>query len=1314
MNGNAVSACLGFGALLLGVACGCAAAERGATVDLRGYGKVAASFSPGQALFECEDETHADRLLGKLLADLFWDAGTSATEKTIKVGAKDIVAHAWEPYGCAAIARVGRQVVVVGGENESALAARLRRQPLFLGPEAQFKPAKAYPVYLDFFDLRAFKLYTHAMSSVHGEGLESHWPFVKKFGLGGIAFQDLGVWTQSPAPGVLTFCSTEYELREAERQNGLVVAGITGGGEVPLWIHNQFPSSMMQPSPTSLLGAWGGAGTAGSHYESWWMPLAERRAGALAFERKAMVRFAGSPALGGWHIYAGAPGAEFGQHERTGEFWDYSPAGQEGFRTWLRDIRRLDLKELGQRWYGNPSRFRNWQEVTVPDIQGFFGALDEGGLRLDANWQWLKASGSDDEPPPAADAAWIPLAVQPSEQQAFLPWGAAFHRVEFDPAEWLKKNEGRAVYLVCADLIRSDRPVGVWLNGRNLGPYKPRSSDPAPFALKVSEALKPGRNECVLRIPSGRDENHEGKLFGPVFLTVTEPKEYPYLGKGANARYADVKEWQVYSNARYHEPVLNEARALDPERPFVLSGDASKETDFICELAARYGATVQHTGREAWYHPWWAGLGYVAGFYGAGEPSATTHGKNLSRMLGWILLDGDSNHDLFWDIEDYIQEEKQNGWFTANQRILHLVGKSLREKPGIVLFRSARTHRLGSAAPWNWDIGRGELQAAHYDNVYATERELLLGLVQDYPVLFDAGTEFMEEHVIQALTRYVENGGTYIALHNTGRHTSVEPDSYPIARLTGFKVVQQARNGKVRFEANLPLFKGWEGKTFVGSGTALDWTGRDHAKDAGVGLEGQGDGTTALARWEDGRVAVGCRRIGKGRVIVLGSTFWREGRDEAGAWHTRTEMERHFFERLFTDLGVARNADASSADVWTRKAITKNGLQEWLLAFNEKDADVKCDVSFRVSERPQAVWDMVEQKPVSFEQAEDGWVRVKDVAFGGRASRVFGVRRTDLAGGLPFWWAEKTKYWKRGASTPPEKPANASAPKLPATVAFDEWRFFADKDDALGAKPEWLQAAFDDSAWQKLAPVPWNLLDERLRDYHGTGLYRATFTPPASWQGRRVVLGLYNFDTPIVYDEGEFLLNGVRVATYKARGWSQTYMYDVTDQLKAGPNVLAVRVKGGKQFSGVAGAVWMAAERKLQPALDLGGEWQTASADFHSTGTVELPGRAKACFVFREWDVPAAWKGESVFLHVETATQWLGSVVVNGRPLNYNGYLHPFGLRAEINITPYVQPGRANRIELWPFATIPRHSKPKGDPADLEIQNIQVGCTTDP
>ncbi|MGD0094073.1 MAG: hypothetical protein ABSE73_29540, partial [Planctomycetota bacterium] len=68
MNGRSVLAHLGCSALWLSVACTCGAAESNAPVDLRGYGKVAASFAGGrgQALFDCEDETHADWLLDKL------------------------------------------------------------------------------------------------------------------------------------------------------------------------------------------------------------------------------------------------------------------------------------------------------------------------------------------------------------------------------------------------------------------------------------------------------------------------------------------------------------------------------------------------------------------------------------------------------------------------------------------------------------------------------------------------------------------------------------------------------------------------------------------------------------------------------------------------------------------------------------------------------------------------------------------------------------------------------------------------------------------------------------------------------------------------------------------------------------------------------------------------------------------------------------------------------------------------------------------------------------------------------------------------
>jgi len=86
---------------------------------------------------------------------------------------------------------------------------------------------------------------------------------------------------------------------------------------------------------------------------------------------------------------------------------------------------------------------------------------------------------------------------------------------------------------------------------------------------------------------------------------------------------------------------------------------------------------------------------------------------------------------------------------------------------------------------------------------------------------------------------------------------------------------------------------------------------------------------------------------------------------------------------------------------------------------------------------------------------------------------------------------------------------------------------------------------------------------------------------------------------------------------------------------------------------------------------------------------VRLPGRTKAQFVARDVQVPASWQERNVWLHIESETQWLGSVVVNGHPMSYNGFLHPFGLRTEINVTPFVQPGEPNRVELWPFAMVP-------------------------
>ena len=57
---------------------------------------------------------------------------------------------------------------------------------------------------------------------------------------------------------------------------------------------------------------------------------------------------------------------------------------------------------------------------------------------------------------------------------------------------------------------------------------------------------------------------------------------------------------------------------------------------------------------------------------------------------------------------------------------------------------------------------------------------------------------------------------------------------------------------------------------------------------------------------------------------------------------------------------------------------------------------------------------------------------------------------------------------------------------------------------------------------------------------------------------------------------------------------------------------------------------------------------------------------------------------------------------MNGHLINSNGALHPFSPRCEINLTPYLTPGR-NRIELWPYATIPTWYQDRGKVGEMAM-----------
>ena len=1309
------------GVVLILSVCGCvykaAPPEKvAAPVDLRGYGRTSAEFGKGRALFHCQDAEHADILLGKLTADLLWDVKDTCRTVAVDVAGKSIPAMACQPYGVMVLGAAENDVFAWGAPDANSLKSLLADESVLARGTVHFKPAKPYPVYLDFYDLKAFKSYVHAATSTHGEGLASHWDFVRKMGLGGLASQDLGLIASNPMAGVVDFSRMDYEVREAERQEGLFVVCPQVGGELPLWMYNKDPYSDAKFSSSLLFQGWS-HGSVGATYEC------DGGNGALPLStlRLMMSRYVKSQSLGGWHLYRGQPIGDNVSLILDGCAWDHSSVAQAGLRQWLKETKGYDLAALGKRWFGDPKHFRSWDDVRVPDVAAIVGGGYDPDRFLipDAIWKWRKAEAKEyGQPPTETGSPWVTVQRPPSQQMAFLPSGSAYFKVTFNAVEWLKAHAGRPLKLGCTVNLYDNNKLLFWLNGHAFESPPAKASGVVPLVAEIpAGALNAqGDNELIIQTPDGRSD---GRVCGPVFLSDKPRQLFPFDDTRLNARREDALEFQRHSIFVRQQEMFKEARRLDPNRPMIISGEFWEDIGSYTSLAVKEGLGMQYTARDGFYNPWNPALGNIVGFYATSEPSGTMATPDVfNRTLGYMLYDGDSSCDLFWDVEDYIGLDRKFEMLSSKRRLIQLFGKSLREQPQILLLRSALSLRASSPEPWNWDIGRGTLQSAHFDYGYVSEREVKSGAVKPYPVIFDAGSDMMDAETVAALSRYVEAGGTFIALHNTGRSTPLEANAWPVSKLTGFNVTACGKQGVLCFSNELPVLKGWEGRQFKDDGHNVDWTnGRPRA--TGIALSPAASGTQALARWDDGSVAVGLRQLGRGRVIVLGSSFWRDGKDAKGQWVP--DGTRVFFDSLFAELGVSKEADASSGKIWVRKTTTKNGLQDWLIAFNmneRPDAAVTSDLSFKVCRTPESVRDLLSGKPVEFKTRPGGWVDIPAVTFGKYDTRIFAVQRADtVTDALPVWWAEKLKYWRRSsgehydAATPPD----ASAKVLEA-LPFDQWSFKAVPDGTVATNGAWAKPGFDAKVWKAMPSGSWKLMDAELKDYNGIGLYRREFTVPDTWKGHVITLNLLDH---AACDKGVFSVNGVKVYEFRESSFNRErapfLSFDISGLLTfEGANTLSVSVEGGKELAGICGAVWLAPERVLAPSLDLNGTWCCVMKDFVTAKEVSVPGKMFGRYLRREVDIPAAWAGKSVFLHMETDGNWCGCVMVNGSPKSQAADLTPFGTRVEINLTPFIKPGQRNLVELWPRHTIPTNWRALGyhwpDETDMEVKAVSIGC----
>ena len=122
------------------------------------------------------------------------------------------------------------------------------------------------------------------------------------------------------------------------------------------------------------------------------------------------------------------------------------------------------------------------------------------------------------------------------------------------------------------------------------------------------------------------------------------------------------------------------------------------------------------------------------------------------------------------------------------------------------------------------------------------------------------------------------------------------------------------------------------------------------------------------------------------------------------------------------------------------------------------------------------------------------------------------------------------------------------------TVLKDRWRF--QQGDPNGAET----AAFDDSGWQSVTiPHTWTHADDeagaqaKTHNTRGPGWYRGSLELPQGSPGERTFL---RFEAASLV--ADVYLNGTRLGQH--RGGFTAFTFEITDAMKSGANLLAVRV----------------------------------------------------------------------------------------------------------------------------------------------------------
>ena len=1237
-------------------------------VKLRGYGRLAGDFrsfagGASRLTITAEDPAKAAIVASKVWSDL----------QSLGHVAGDTIAGlpVLQPapgQGWIGVAQQERQVAILAARERTDFAALIKDT----GWKAADTSAEV-PMFLDAWDRHGFRFYYRPYETPDRETkwadyrVLDEFDFAKRMGNLGFVF-----WAEpenvDTGSGLTNEVWWDWAARAASRRNLPMV--INTMSVAPTWLLDRHREQVQQKMP-QYCGSYHSVAEPshdGRRQLSWCATTAKDE--QLSILEGIVRNYAGQPNV----LDFLEPHGEL-EHGAYSIFLEYGPVADRSYREFLRE-KYHSLEELNRRWFGG-ARLGEWSGVRVPEVASFLGW---GASAFDLAGEWrigyedfaagasfepdelrtMHADDIDTEPAPEEwfaedfdDRDWPSLRAPGSDRTMFLPKRPAVFRRHFDlPAEWI--GEGRRTWVYVWDLNLGKHDVSfvrAVLNGREVGRDTLQHAIPHWAAFEVTGDLRPGANVLALRLP-------KGVLAYRTYLSHSEPLQYPGLGEHLNAQWVDFVDWQRWSRLGMVRRGMEMIRQADSDRSIVCMAPDSYFAD-IKRLCEDYGGRFHNTGHMgAFWNDYLPMLMRGSDLPFSLEPGGPAGDlDSFKKMMGRYFTEGIQAVHYFIHVGSIFWPDEIRRHFEDIQPLVHTIGKVHPPKAQAAMLFSNRVSKL-TRYPWSknhdinlptgywpWKFSDALANDFHVDGL--TELDFGLGNADPYRVVIDTNTSVMDEALVEEIEQWVRRGGIFVTTIQSGRHTPERPDSWPISRLTGYRVTGIDPHSPSGSEKRTRRFQLAEGQPVF---QPEDFPADQNFHANGLSLEPVADDCQDLLRWEDGPVAAGLRPLGKGCVVNLGIKF---GNGKGGGGGSYLTM----LSRILDWARVPRLA-ARAEGVMLRHSVSNNGLFDvWTLWNTEAEKAVETCLEF--DETPPRCIDVK-----TGQEADPAHLTVAPLE-----TRIFLTPRGRIETASLDWFRLQRNWW-RGTKPPPPDPL----PKPDTTDVVDftaDWAFKplpegGDDDPAPLAEPE-----YDDSDWPRRRlgywAVPEELPSRRV-------FFRRRFTVPRQWQGGETTLSLSSWFSYFVEGSARYWLDGEELPAGDGR-------YGIIEEVSWEPgseHTLAIEVRGSGQVVGLRGHAWLHHRPAARARLDLAGEWIPTRDFLRDEAPEKVPGKYQGLAAIRRTvQIPPDWQGR-IDLYFKGGHALTGALV-NGHYLRRHH--HALGDATQLNITDLLKEGE-NEVEI--------------------------------